>query len=322
MAKRKNPRYGSMQFWPRVRAKRPFARVRTWAGNNATMLGFAGYKAGMTHAIVIDNRPTSITKGEKVSFPVTIIECPPIKVAGIRFYKDTPYGSKAISQILADNLDKELARAIVLPKKHEKKQPEKFDDVTLMVYTQPKLTGIGKKKPELFEIPVGGKNEEKMKYAQEKLGKEIMISEIFREGEQLDVHSVTKGKGFQGPMKRFGIHLRSHKSEKSRRNPGSLGAWCHQGHIMYRVAHAGRMGFAQRTEYNKLLLKVGAQPEQIQQKGGFVHYGVVKNPYVLVKGSIGGTKKRLITLSHAVRPAKNVPKDPPTISYISQAGKQ
>ena len=49
------------------------------------------------------------------------------------------------------------------------------------------------------------------------IGKEIIIDEVFKEGAFLDVHGVTKGKGFQGPVKRHGIMLRHHKSEKSRR---------------------------------------------------------------------------------------------------------
>ena len=76
----RKPRKGSMQFWPRKRAKKQTARVRSWASSKEIKpLGFAGYKAGMTHAIVIDNRQKSLTKGEKISTPVTVIECPVIK---------------------------------------------------------------------------------------------------------------------------------------------------------------------------------------------------------------------------------------------------
>jgi len=82
------PRSGSMQFWPRKRAKKETPRVRSWAkSDEPSILGFAGYKAGMTHILFTDNRPNSKTKGEEVSFPVTVIECPPIKIASIRLYK-------------------------------------------------------------------------------------------------------------------------------------------------------------------------------------------------------------------------------------------
>ena len=322
--KKTNPRHGSMQFWPRVKAKRAHARVRNWNDIGDGLLGFAGYKVGMTHAIITDNKATSKTKGEDVFFPVSIIECPPLKVASIRFYKKINSCLNPVSQIMSDNLDKELSRKIILPKKKSEKKEDvkEFDDITLIVYTQPKLTGIGKKKPEIFEIGIGGKKEEKLNYAKEKLGKEIKIEDVFKEGEQIDIHAVTKGKGFQGPVKRFGVTLRSHKSEKSVRNPGSLGGWKSQGHVMYRVAHAGQTGYHQRTEYNKFILKIGDNPEDIQQKGGFLRYGVVKNPYILVKGSVAGAKKRLIKFGHAIKPSNTVPKEAPSIVYTSKESKQ
>src|SRR3989338_4190749 len=174
--KRRNPRHGSMQFWPRVRAKRSHARVRTWAEKGKGLLGFGGYKVGMTHALITDNKATSITKGEDISIPVTVLECPPLKVAGIRFYK----ASIPLSDILAEKLDKELARSIALPKKGSgKKQPEQYDDIRIIVHTQPKLTGMGKKKPEIFELTLGGSKEEKLPYAMDKLGKEIAVDEVF-----------------------------------------------------------------------------------------------------------------------------------------------
>lgn len=322
--KKRNPRHGSMQFWPRVRSKRQNAKIRSWAGHKPGLLGFAGYKAGMTHLIITDNRATTKTKGENIFCPATIIECPSLKVGSVRFYKNTKSGKQTHSQVMADNLDKELSKKISIPKKPASRNVDvkEFDDVTLVVYTQPKLTGIGRKVPEIFEIALGGKKEEKVNYAKEKLGKEITIDEIFKEGEQVDIHSITKGKGFQGPVKRFGITLKSHKSEKNRRNPGSLGGWKAQGHVMYRVAHAGQTGYQQRTEYNKLLLKIGKDPKEIAQKGGFVRYGIVKNPYILLKGSIAGAKKRLVKFTHAIRHNKLIPKEAPAITYISKESKQ
>jgi large subunit ribosomal protein L3 len=318
------PRYGSMQFWHRRRAKKLHASIRAWHGLQASALGFTGYKVGMTHLLATDNRQTADTKGEDIFLAATIVECPPLKVASARFYKNSAYGSQPISQINSENLDKELSRRIALPKKQGKKFEDisGYDNLTLIVYTQPKLTSIGKKAPEIFEIALGGKLEDKAKYAKEKLGKEITINEVFKEGEQLDVHSITKGKGFQGPVKRFGIGRTSHKSEKHTRNPGSLGGWSAQGHVMYRVAHAGQMGYHQRTEYNKQLLKIGTDAKEVMQRGGFVRYGQIKNQYALIRGSIGGAKKRLITFTHAVRPNRSIPKDAPKISYISIESKQ
>ncbi|MEA3414152.1 MAG: 50S ribosomal protein L3, partial [Nanoarchaeota archaeon] len=82
MGKRVNPRHGSMQFWPRVRASRQYAKIRSLPSvNEAKILGFAGYKAGMTHVMAADTGKTSLTKGETIAVPVTVIECPPMKIS-------------------------------------------------------------------------------------------------------------------------------------------------------------------------------------------------------------------------------------------------
>lgn len=310
-----------MQFWPRVRARYVYARVRNWpTSKESKLLGFAGYKVGMTHLLINDNRANSLTKGTEVSYPTTIIECPPLKTASIRFYKNTQDGAKLAAEIFADSLDRELERKITIPKKKGKEIYD-FDFLRLLCYTQPKLTSIGKKRPEIFEVAIGGNKEQQISYAKEKLGKEISVNEVFKEGQQLDVHSLTKGKGFQGPMKRFGIQLRHHKSEKSRRNPGTLGPWKAQGHVMWRTAHAGKMGYNLRTEYNKQVLKIGNKIDEINAKGGFVNYGFVKNSYILLKGSIAGHQKRLIRFTEAIR-SKKIIEEAPQITYTSTESKQ
>ncbi len=314
----RRPRFGSLAYHPRKRAKRAVARVRSWAETkDSKLLGFAGYKVGMTHLMITDNNPNSMTKGDTISVPATIIECPPLKAASIRFYKKTIDGQKVVSDVFSENLDKELERKITIPKKRKKIEDIKdFDDITVMVYTQPKLTGIGKKKPELFEMAIGGKKEEKVNYAKNILGKEIHIKDIVQDGIQLDIHAITKGKGLQGPMKRFGIGRKRHKSEKGTRNPGSLGGWKGQVNIMWKIPHAGQMGYFQRTEYNKWLLKIGDKGEEINPKSGFTRYGLIKNPYILVKGSIAGPKKRLIRFNMATRENKNIPKEAPPIKQV------
>jgi len=280
---------------------------------------------GMTHLIINDNRKTSTTKGMDISCPVTIIETPPLKTASIKFYKNTITGSKLVSEIAADKLDKELKRTIILPKnkknsKEHKSFPSDFDYIMLLVYTSPSLTGIGKKKPEMFEVAVGGNKGEQLNYAKEKLGNEISVSEVFKEGQQLDVHAVSKGKGVQGPVKRFGVTLKRHKSEKGVRRVGSLGSWKGQGHTMWRQAKAGKMGYHTRMEHNKWLLKIG-NANDVNKKSGFENYGVIKNNYILVKGSVIGSKKRLIRLNESIRPNKNTPNDAPIIQYINLAQK-
>ncbi len=323
MPRIRTPRQGSMQYWPRSRAADIVAHIRTWpASKDAKLLGFPGYKVGMTHVILTDNRPNSLTKNDDIQVPVTVLECPPVKVAAIMLYKQDAYGLHCSGQITTDKLDKEVSRSLILPKKQTKQPDTKnITEVRVLVYTQPKSLGIGKKKPELLELGIGGtKTEDKLAFAQGILGKEIKITDVFNEGQLVDTTSVTKGKGYQGPVKRFGIALRSHKSEKTKRGPGSLGPW--HGFRGYRVAHAGQMGFQQRTEHNKHLIKVADDPTKINAKGGFLRYGLVKNQYALLRGSVGGASKRLITLTIPRRPWPKHQKEPPTIVYTSIAAKQ
>lgn len=294
------------------------AKIKTWpAQQEPKLLGFAAYKAGMTHAMITDKRPFSLTKSSSIAVPCTILECPPLKAVAVRFYRNTDKGFLPMSEVPAGNPDKELARMIRLPKKAGKEfdKVEGFDDVRIVMQAQPKLTGIGKKKPELFEIALGGKKDQKAAYAKELLGKEINISGVFKAGMIVDIHGITKGKGLQGPVKRHGISLKHHKSEKSRRNPGSLGSWKGQVNQTWRVAHAGQTGFHQRTEYNKYIMKISDKPD-LEKKGGFHRYGKINNPYILIKGSVMGPKKRLIKLTFPIRPNKSFAYEPSEISYL------
>lgn len=324
MPKRHHPRRGTMQFWPRKRAGRLTARVRTWAqSKDVKALGFAGYKAGMTHIVVADTRQHSLTKGEDRPYPVTVIECPPMKVAGVNFYSAGYGGIRLSNVILSPSLDKNIRRKFPIPKKYDKTidsvNKEDLTDVRLLTVTQPHL--IGKKKtPEVIELKIGGKIEDQINYAKSVLGKEINVGDVFAEGAQLDVHSVTKGKGTQGPVKRFGVQIRSHKSQGTKRGPGSLGGW--GANRSSPVAHAGQTGLHMRTEINKWLMKIGTNTEEIAVKGGFKRYGIIKHKYILVKGSIGGPAKRLITLTHAVRPDPTVSNKPLQVTYTSLTSKQ
>ncbi|MBR9677629.1 50S ribosomal protein L3 [Candidatus Woesearchaeota archaeon] len=321
MPTKRQPRSGSLQYWPRKKASREYARVRAWPQvKDNKPLGFAGYKAGMTHVMAIDNRKNSMTKGELIRIPTTIIECPPLKVASIRFYKKNSKGLLLAKEIFG-KADKELGRKITLSKKESKKEVsiEDYDIVRVGVYTQPKLTGIGKKKPELFELAIGGSLEEQYNWAKENLSKEISVSDVFGDGEPTDIKSVTKGKGHQGPVKRMGIGLRSHKSEKSRRR-GVIGAE-RVSKTLYTVPQGGQTGYHTRTEYNKQLLKIAGKDE-INPKGGFIRYGLARNDCVLIRGSVGGPTKRLIRFNKALRPTKKTLNEPVSIEQISLESKQ
>jgi large subunit ribosomal protein L3 len=86
---------------------------------------------------------------------------------------------------------------------------------------------------------------------------------------------------------------------------------------MYSVPRAGQMGFHQRTEYNKRIIKIGKDGKEITPKGGFLRYGIVKGSYVLLAGSIAGTEKRPIRIRYPARPPRGIPEEPPQITQIS-----
>jgi len=304
------PRRGSLAFSPRKRAKSEITRIRSYPQvSEVRLLGFAGYKAGMTHVIMIDDDPTSSTSGMEIAVPVTVIETPPLHVAGIRYYTKTPYGWRVIGE------DRE--------EKDSVEMPDGTQEIRALVHTHPEIvSGVPKKRPEFMEIAIGGSLEEKFEYISERLGKDVSIKEVFKEGQLIDVSAVTKGKGTQGPVKRWGVMTQDEKHGRSsrRRHVGTLGPW-HPARVSWRVPQLGQTGYHQRTELNKRILKIGEDGEEITPKGGFVKYGVVKNAYVLVKGSVPGPRKRLIRMRDAIRPSETEIRTP-QILYISRESKQ
>ncbi|MBU1129016.1 MAG: 50S ribosomal protein L3 [Nanoarchaeota archaeon] len=298
MPTRKSPRKGSLQFWPRKRAKKFLPRVNWDAINSGKILkGFICYKAGMVSAIVKDNTPNSLTKTKKIALPATILECPSMKIFSVRFYKN----SKVSKEILADNLDKELKRKVKLPKKPSKKIGEikDYDDLKIICYSLVKKTGI-KKKPDLSEIALVGNVEEKLNFVKENLTKEFSILDVFEKGQLVDVRGLTKGKGFSGPVKRFGITLKVKKSEKGQRRPGSIGPW-HPARVTFRVPMAGQLGMFTRVAYNKKIIEIGKAEEKIKNLKNF---GNIKTNYLIVGGSVQGPAKRQLLVTSPLRPTR------------------
>ena len=333
MANRSTRRRGSRQFWPRVRAKKAIAKVGSWKGASASkdtnFLSFVGYKVGMTNMGVIDNFSNTLTKGQQIDVPVTIIECPPIKIMSLKLYSlDEKDNLQIVKEITANIKDKNLSRKINMPKKAFviPKVEELIDftketnivEVRAKIMTNPSLNkSIGQKKPQILETSVNGTIEEQIKFIYDKLGSEVKLSEVFKGGELVDTHGITKGHGFQGAVKRFGVKLTSHKSEKTRRHAGNVGAW-----TPHRVSTTqplpGQHGYHTRCEWNKWILKVSDKSEEINKLGGFTNYGEVSNEYMLVKGSIVGPKKKLVTFVRATRPNKRYPKITPEVVYINK----
>ncbi len=297
MPTRKSPRKGSLQFWPRKRVNKFLPRVNWDAIDSGKNLkGFICYKVGMKSAFVKDNTPNSMTKGKKIILPVTILECPPMKIFSIRFYKN----GKVSKEILAENLEKELKKKVKIPKKKtEVKFEGDYDDIRVIVYSIVKKTGL-KKSPDLIELGIVGDVETKVNFIKEKLGKEILISDIFDKGQLIDLRGLTKGKGLQGPVKRFGITLKSHKSEKGVRRPGSLGPW-HPARVTFRAPQAGQLGMFTRITYNNVIIELGKSDNKFKN---IKNYGEVKTDYVIIIGSIQGPAKRQLLITSPLRETK------------------
>jgi large subunit ribosomal protein L3 len=254
----------------------------------------------MVHLFVNYSKPKLTYRGPREIFSGTVVEVPPMRFLGVRVYKINESGDNFVFKDLFFKPEKQFKSNFLLPNKFSDKKDfeeiKNFEDVSkisVFLYSKPYLTGIGKKTSEVIEVGLGGNDiNSQVDYILTLLGKDLRFMDIFSEKAYVYVHGVTKGKGYQGPVKRFGVQIRAKKSEKTKRGPGNISAWSAENHTMYRVAMAGRMGFHLRTMYSVPILKISNDLKIINPSAGFNHYGFVKNDYVILKGSLFGTQKR------------------------------
>ncbi|TFG08749.1 MAG: 50S ribosomal protein L3 [Promethearchaeota archaeon] len=333
--KKHAPRRGSLAYLPRKRANQVKGRVRHWLDNSneINFLGFAGFKAGMTHITYIEDQKSSPYYGKELMKPVTVIEVPPLILVGIRVYNEDDYGKYVIGELYATELNDYLKRKINLPnlekydfkeiKENLMSELNETSEIRGIFQTQPHYTSLPRKKPDIIEIKVNSNESpmEEFNYALDFLGKEIKARDVLIEGELIDVIAVTKGKGFQGPVKRFGIRLLTRKNSKIKRAVACIGPW-HPARVLYTVPRPGQLGFHQRTEYNKRIMIIGENEEEINPKGGFVKFGYISGDYILVLGSVPGPKKRLIRLRKTIRTSKSFEIGAPEITFINRESQQ
>jgi len=331
--KKHAPKRGSLAYLPRKRAKHVLARIRYWPEIEADapkLLGFMGYKAGMTHVFMVEDRKRSPDYGKEVIHPATILETPPMLISAIRAYTKTPYGLKTLTEAWMKDPPEELERILTLPEdfnteeslKKIEENLEKVAKIRVIAATQPKQASVPKKRPDMAEIEIGGGTvQQQLEYAKNLLGKTVSHEEVLKEGQYIDVTAVSIGKGFQGPVKRWGVRILQRKARKTKRGIATLGPW-KPTHVMHSIPRAGQMGFHQRTERNKRVLKIGTDGKEITPKGGFIRYGVIRGPYIMLDGSVPGPEKRPIKLRYPTRPPKSIPEEPPQITYVSQESPQ
>ena len=299
--KRSRSRHGSLQYYPRKKARKftPSVHWKTVSFDSSGLLGFLAYKVGMATALVRDNTDKIMTSKKQIAIPVTVLEAPNMKVLSVRLYKN----GVVLKDIVVSN-DKELKRKIRVPSSINNLEnlPE-FDDLRVVLYSLVKQTEI-KKTPDIVEVAIRADNKEaKLEYAKKIIGEELGF-ENFVKAKLVDVRGVTRGKGIQGPVKRFGITLRQHKSEKGIRKVGSIGPW-HPAHVMFRVPIAGQMGLNTRVTLNNQVITYGKISEKnINPKSGFKNYGNIKENYIIINGSLQGPAKRELLLTPSYRPTK------------------
>jgi large subunit ribosomal protein L3e len=292
-----------------------------------------GYKAGMTTSVRDLDRPGAKMHKREIVEAVTVVETPPLIVVGIVGYIETPRGLRSLTTVWAEHLSDEVKRRFYknwykskkkaftkYAKQHsenggksvarELERIKKYCTVVrVLAHTQIRLTPLKQKKAHLMEIQVnGGKIAEKVEFATGLFEKPVEISTIFEQNEMIDVIAVTKGHGFEGVTARWGTKKLPRKTHKGLRKVACIGAW-HPSHVQWTVARAGQNGYHHRTSVNHKVYRIGkgddaanastefdVSKKKITPMGGFVHYGEVNNDYLLIKGSIPGVKKRVMTL--------------------------
>jgi large subunit ribosomal protein L3 len=274
-------------------------------------LGFAGFKVTNLNVLSVDDREKTPNYGKNLMSSSTLIVTPALKIIGLRAYAETSNGRNAIFDAFAKDNDKFLLKKSSFKYKEGKledinAQMDKIKHVVAIVSSYPSSASLSQKKPYVWEVPIGGKDiKSKIDYVVSNFGKQVNITDVFEKGQFIDISAITRGKGVEGPITRFGVKRKQHKSRKSVRALGTLGP-ISPAVVTYTVPRQGQRGFHQRTEYNKRILLISNSEKdndfKINPDGGFEHFGTIKNDYIIVKGSVPGVPKRLVKMRFPIRP--------------------
>jgi len=186
--------------------------------------------------------------------------------------------------------------------------------IRVLAHTQIRKLHLRQKKAHIMEIQVnGGKTPDKVDFAVSLFEKPISVDAIFDENEMIDLIGISKGHGFEGVTTRWGTTRLPRKTHKGLRKVGCIGAW-HPSRVQWSVPRAGQNGYHHRTEINKKIYRIARAgsnsgstafdltEKKITPMGGFPHYGVINEDFLMIKGGIIGTKKRVITLRKTMVP--------------------
>jgi large subunit ribosomal protein L3 len=291
------------------------ARIRAWPSRSASeepkILAHCGFKAGCVQIVSIDDREKVPNAGKQLVSLGTVLVTPPVLVLGVRGYSKDYDGLHAEFDVYAEDIPKYISKEMTFKNKEgaletAEKRLKKIKEIFAIVAVSPRAAGLEMKKPYIFEAMVsGGDIQKQFEHVKESLGKEIKIDQIFETGATVDVAAITKGHGWQGTMRRFGVKKKQHKSRKTVREVGSLGPISPQS-VMYTVPRSGQTGFHQRVEYDKRIMVMGNADNdklKINPDGGYKHFGLVKGDFIILKGSVPGTYRRLIKMRSQIRNA-------------------
>jgi len=336
------PRRGNIGFLPRKRTKKHRGKIRKFPIDNPVkkphFTAFMGYKAGMTHIVRDVDRVGSLLHKKEVVDAVTIIETPPMVVVGIVGYIRTPNGLRTLTTVWAAHLSQEIKRRFYKNWYRSKKkafsryQARAADEreknlnteldkmkkyctvIRVLAHSQISKLKLRQKKAHIMEIQInGGSVEDKIAFAKKFLEKEVKIEDVFETSEMIDTIGVTKGKGFEGVVARWGVRKLPRKTHKGLRKVACIGAW-HPPNVRFSVPRAGQNGYHHRTEINKKIYRIGKEntdnastefdvtKKNINPMGGFPHYGIVKNDFLMIKGCCPGVRKRVLTLRKSLLP--------------------
>ncbi|WVO14867.1 hypothetical protein L204_102506 [Cryptococcus depauperatus] len=337
--KYEEPRHGSLAFLPRKRAARHRGRCKAFPKDDPKkpvhLTAVMGYKAGMTHIVRDLDRPGSKMHKREVVEAVTVIETPPMVVVGVVGYVETPRGLRSLTTVWAEHLSDEVKRRFYKNWYRSKKKAftryaakhtensgasitreleriKKYCTVVrVLVHTQISKTGLQQKKAHLMEIQVnGGSVADKVDFAKSHFEKTVdvtvMVSRVsppdgvppdsperptvVSEKSLVSVHGILPRSCSLSPVLVNEATTLVHPSTTSRSRVD--GMMLTLGRI-YRIAN-GSSESSGSTEFD--LTKKSITP-----MGGFVRYGIVKNDFIMVKGTCVGPVKRIVTLRKALR---------------------
>ncbi len=300
-----------MRFWPRTK-------------QGAGLLGFIGYKVGMVTTLVIDDIPGSPTQGAEVAKGATLIATPPLHLIGVILLKKEDGQLVELARHIIADLPPEIRDRVrgVSPTSISleglRSRIVESDEVRALVASYPREAGLSQKKALILSVPVSGKVEEAFNYVASRLGGRIPVGEVFRAGEFIDVVGVTKGHGFQGVVKRFGVKILPRKQRKTRRAVGAIGGRSPK-YITRFVPRAGQMGFHNRTEFNKRIVRIWNAGEAPVAKSGYTRAPPPRCATIALLGSVMGPPKRPIVLRTPARPPR-YKLEAPRLNMVMYAG--